>query len=69
MRKIQHELNSLGASRKLVTSQLSAHPLGGAVGEPANSLLSRVRVVLITFNKVLFAPPALVCLVVKSKAK
>jgi hypothetical protein len=28
MRKIQHELSSLGALFKLVTSQLSAHPLG-----------------------------------------
>ena len=45
-RKIQRELCSLGASRKLVTSQLSAHPLGGAVGEPANSLLIRFCVSL-----------------------
>jgi len=31
----QRELSSLGAYWKLVTPQLSADPLGGAVGAPA----------------------------------
>ena len=40
---IQRELVSLGALRKLVTPQLSADPLGGAVGAQVKSLLSWFR--------------------------
>ena len=38
---IQRELSSLVASRNFSTPQLSAGPLGGAVGAPVKSLLSR----------------------------
>ena len=40
---IQHELVSLGAIWYLITPQLSAGPLGGAVGAPVKSLLSGFR--------------------------